>query len=232
VITSMGWNRLIHDYDWPGAEQTLRRALEIQSNHSGALHWLSHVLSWQGKHEEALAVARQAVAVDPLSRLMKMNLAYILVDAGDFENAIPLARSTIEGQPGLASRMRNLWLHELRAGNAEGGAEVLEAWANAEGRDVAAARDIGKLFIQHQRSGEALEVSDELVTRMSLGSEDLAQVYAFVGDGESALQALKIAFEERSGSRSVLSMKINPGYDFIRGDPRFVALLQKLGLSE
>lgn len=232
VLTSMGWNRLIHDYDWAGAEEMLRRALEIQPNQSGALHWLSHVLSWQGKHEEALAVARQAVAVDPLSRLMKMNLAYIMVDAGDFGRGIPLARTTIERNPNFVSQLRNRTLHELRAGDIESGAMGLEAWAAAEGRDVAAARAIGKLFVQHQRSGEPQEISDELVTRLELGSEDLAQVYAFVGDGDSALQALEIAFEERSGSRSVLSMKINPAYDFIRDEPRFVALLQKLGLSE
>ena len=232
VLTSMGWNRLIHDYDWAGAEEMLRRALEIQPNHSGALHWLSHVVSWQGKHEEALAVARKAVAVDPLSRLMKMNLAYIMVDAGDFGRGIPLARTTIERNPNFVSQMRNLTLHELRAGDVKNGAMGLETWASAEGRDVAAARDIGRLFVRHQQSGELQEISDALVTRLELGSEDLAQVYAFVGDGESALQALEIAFEERSGSRSVLSMKINPAYDFIRDDPRFVELLQKLGLSE
>ncbi|MCH6549323.1 MAG: hypothetical protein IH812_05790 [Proteobacteria bacterium] len=79
---------------------------------------------------------------------------------------------------------------------------------------------------------EIKEISAELVTRLELGSEDLAQVYAFVGDGENALQALEIAFEERSGSRSVLSMNINPDYDFMRDDPRFIALLQKVGLSE
>jgi hypothetical protein len=190
------------------------------------------VLSWQGKHEEALAVARKAVAVDPLSRLMKMNLAYIMVDAGDFGRGIPLARTTIERNPNFVSQMRNRTLHELRAGDIESGAMGLEDWAAAEGRDVAAARAIGKLFVRHQQSGEPQEISDELVTRLELGSEDLAQVYAFVGDGESALQALDIAFEERSGSRSVLSMKINPAYDFIRDEPRFVALLHKLGLSE
>lgn len=80
---------------------------------------------------------------------------------------------------------------------------------------------------------EALQdISDESVTRLGLGSEDLAQIYAFVGDGERALQGLEVAFEERSGSRSVLSMKLNPGYDFIRDEPRFVALLARLGLSE
>lgn len=232
VLTSMGWNTLIHEYDWRGAEKLLRQALEIQSNNTGALHWLSHVLSWQGYHEEALALARKAVSVDPLSRLMQMNLAYILVDAGNFNEALPLARSVIARTPDFVSQLRNLCLHELRAGNIENGAAGLEAWAAAEGRDVDAARDIGKLFVRHQRSGNPQEISDELVTRLALGSEDLAQIYAFVGDRERTLQALNVAFEERSGSRSVLSMKLNPGYDFVRDEPEFVALLAKLGLAE
>ena len=59
----------------------------------------------------------------------------------------------------------------------------------------------------------------------------MAQVYAFVGDGDKTMQALEIAFEERLGSRSILSMKINPVYDFLRDDPRFIALLARVGLS-
>ena len=51
------------------------------------------------------------------------------------------------------------------------------------------------------------------------------------GDGDKTTQALQIAFEERLGSRSVLSMKINPVYDFLRDDPRFIALLARVGLS-
>ncbi len=59
-----------------------------------------------------------------------------------------------------------------------------------------------------------------------------AQVYAFVGDREQTIQAPGIAFEQRLGSRSVLSMKINPVYDFLRDDPRFIALLAKVGLLD
>ena len=51
------------------------------------------------------------------------------------------------------------------------------------------------------------------------------------GDGEAALAALRIALDERAGSRSVLSMKINPLYDFIRNDPRFVDMQKEAGLS-
>lgn len=232
VLTSMGWNKLIHDYDWSGAEQLLRRALKIQSNNTGALHWLSHVLSWQGRHAEAIALARKAVAVDPLSRLMQMNLAYILADDGKFDESLPLARGVIQRTPDFVSQLRNLYLHELRAGNVANGAVGLENWARANGRDVEAAIAIGKLLVRYQQSLEPQEISDELVMRLGLGSEDLAQIYAFVGDKERALQALAVAFEERSGSRSVLSMKLNPAYDFIRDEPRFVALLARLGLEE
>ena len=232
VLTSMGWNKLIHDYDWSGAEQLLRRALKIQSNNTGALHWLSHVLSWQGRHAEAIALARKAVAVDPLSRLMQMNLAYILADDGKFDESLPLARGVIQRTPDFVSQLRNLYLHELRAGNVANGAVGLENWARANGRDVEAAIEIGKLLVRYQQTPEPQEISDELVMRLGLGSEDLAQIYAFVGDKERALQALAVAFEERSGSRSVLSMKLNPAYDFIRDEPRFVALLARLGLEE
>ena len=170
--------------------------------------------------------------MDPLSRLMQMNLAYILVDAGSYDEGVRLARAVIESRPNWVSQLRNGFLHEFRAGNIEAGAAGLERWAAAEQRDVAAARDIGDLIVRYQRTGEPQKIGDELVTRLELGPEDVAQIYAFVGDGESTLVALDIALEERSGSRSVLSMNINPAYDFIRDDPRFVELLERLGFAK
>ena len=57
------------------------------------------------------------------------------------------------------------------------------------------------------------------------------QVYAAAGDRENALAILEKAVAERAGSRSVLSMKINPLYDFIRDDPRFQAMLREVNLA-
>ena len=232
VLSSMGWNRLIHYYDWIGAESLLRRAVEVQSNNSGALHWLSHVLSWQGHHEEAIELATRAADVDPLSPLMNMNLGYILMDAGDFDTAFKIASEVRQRHPNYAEQLGNLYLTYLRAGRPVDAADAIQGWAAATGRDVEAATQIGESFVRYDRTGQPVQLSTELVKRLELGYEDLGQVYAFVGDGESALNALEIAFEERSGSRSLLSMKLNPGYDFIRDDPRFVALMHRVGLSQ
>jgi hypothetical protein len=69
------------------------------------------------------------------------------------------------------------------------------------------------MFIAYAERGEAGKLSDELVARSLLGSEDLAQVLAFIGDAGGAIEALQVAAAEHSGSRSVFSMKINPAYD-------------------
>jgi TolB-like protein/tetratricopeptide (TPR) repeat protein len=231
ALTSMGWNRLIHYYDWAEAETLLRRALEVQSNNTNALHWLSHVLSWQGQHEEAIGLARRAVEVDPHSGLMAMNLSYMFMDFGDLEKSIELAREALRLHPDLTELYGNLWLTYLRAGRPEDASATLAEWAALTGRDAEAAREVGKAFIRHGQTGEAQELSSELLDRVEFGSEDLGQVYAFVGDAEGTLRALEKAYEERSGSRSVLSMKLNSGYDFIRTDPRFVSLMQRVGLA-
>jgi TolB-like protein len=232
VSSSAAWSRLIHDYDWRGAENTFRRALEIEPDNTNVLHWLSHTLSWQGRHDEAVQVARLAVAVEPFSKLMTMNLAYILVDAGQFDEALDIAENMRIRDPEYSAMRRNHFLHELRAGRVNDGVESFVEYTGLIGGDTEAARSISEMMIAFAESGQVGTVSDDLITRTRLGTEDLSQVLAFVGDGEAALVALRVAIDERSGSRSVLSLGVNPAYDFIRGDPRFIAMLSEVGLAD
>lgn len=232
ALTSMGWNRLIHYYDWAGAEAFLRRALQVQSNNPNALHWLSHVLAWQGQLAEALVLARRAVEVDPNSRLMARNLSYILMDAGEFDASIALALDTIARFPDQDEQPGDLWQTYMRAGRVDDGLHTMVRWAELTGRDAEAAREVGLAFVRYRTTGEPQIVSKTLVQRVQFGTEDLGQVYAFLGNETETLRALEKAYEERSGSRSLLSMKLNPAYDFVRASARFQALLRKVGLEE
>jgi len=229
-LAFMGWSKMVHVYDWTSAEQLLRRALELQANNSAALHWLSHVLSWQGYHVEAIAVARQAVDVDPHSPLMLMNLAYILMDDGRFEEAAKYRELTLELRPDYTELWRNTWLTFMRAGEFENATQAVVNWAAGSGRDVNRARQLGRILEQSQSTGEMAQFPDELLTVLAIGTENLGQVYAAGGDAESAIAEIQIALDERAGSRSVLSMKINPLYDFFRDDPRFIKMLKEMNL--
>jgi tetratricopeptide (TPR) repeat protein len=231
ALATMAWNHLIHDYDWNEAEALLRRALSIQSNNTSALHWLSHVLSWQGQHAEAIRLAERAVEVDPMSPLMRLNRSYIYMDSGAFDRAIELATEGRKRDPDYPEWMGNLWLTYLRAGRPAEAAKAMQEWAAATRRKPEVMDQIGGLFVRHQETGEPVHLDPDLARRGEFGLEDLGQVYAAVGDADGTIDALDRAVRERSGSRSILSMRVNPLYDFIRDDPRFLALMERVGLK-
>ncbi len=231
VRATQAWYEL-RFYDWDSAERIFRDALAAAPDNTNALHWLSHTLSWQGQHDEAVRLARHAVEAEPDSKMMRTNLAYILVDAGHFDEGLEVAESMRESAPEYTAQRRNRYLHELRAGRTRIAAETLVAHIVTIGGDPGAAREIGEMWVAYAEHGEVGVISDELVARSKLGTEDLAQVLAFVGDAEGTIKALQIAAAEHSGSRSVFSMKINVAYDFIRDDARFVALLKEVGLKK
>lgn len=229
VNASRAWYEL-RFYKWDEAERIFRTTLDVYPDNVNALHWLSHVLSFQGQFEEALQYARHAVEVEPDSRMLRTNLAYILVDARWYKEALTLIEQLRQEAPDYVVLRRNYFLHSLRAGAANQAAELFVEFVTMTGGDPAAARELGNMFIGYAERGEVGIVSNDLVTQTQLGSEDLAQVLAAVGDAEGTIRALQAAIPEHSGSRSVFSMKINPLYDFVRADPRFQAMLAEVGL--
>lgn len=231
VKASQAWYEL-RFYKWDEAESIFREALESYPDNVNVLHWTSHVLSFQGRFDEALIHARHALEVEPDSKMMRTNLAYILTDAGLFDEALMIAQQVRVEHPAYFTLRRNQFLHTLRAGLPRDAAETYVAFVEAMGADPSAAQEIGSMFIAYHEQGVVGVLTDDLIARAQLGSEDLAQVLAAVGDAEGTLAALQAALPEHSGSRSVFSMKINPLYDFIRDDPRFQAMLVEIGLAD
>ncbi|MDH4073237.1 MAG: hypothetical protein OEV41_09055 [Gammaproteobacteria bacterium] len=229
ALAALGWHLLLHNYDWSGAEHAFRLALAVDTTHGNALHWYSHLLSWQGKHQDAIAAAQLAVSTDPLSRLMQTNLSYILMDAQRWDEAFAVSdRLLLEGPyPALET---NVWIGYLRARRASEAVAALESWAEASGRDVEAASELGALIVRVMDGGEAAALAPDLAERLGIGTE-LPELFAALGDAEQTLAALEDAGRTGAASRSLLSLKINPSYDFVRADPRFAALLETIGLD-
>jgi len=230
-LTVMAWNHMAHRYDWVTAEKLLRRSLSVRANNSDTLHWLSHVLSFQGRHDEAIRVAEKAVESDPFSALMRMNLSYIVADDHQYERAVRSRDEALEIWPDYWEAWRNIWLTFLRAGRYTDATDAVTRWADGTGRNPQAATRLGRLLEQHPETGKPVKIPEELLDELKIGSQNLAQIYAAAGDAEATLAALRIALDERAGSRSVLSMKINPLYDFIRQDSRFIEMQNEAGLT-
>jgi TolB-like protein/Tfp pilus assembly protein PilF len=230
-LTYKAWSEMVHRYDWASAEALLRKALAVQANNTDALHWLSHVLSFQGHHAEAIEAAERAVEADPFSSLMNMNLSYILMDDRQYDRSLQMREASLVLRADNSEVWRNWWLTATRAGRWKEATEGLVNWASGTGRDIHLARQLGELLQNRPPAGDMIEVPRDMLDRLEIGTENLAQVYAAALDGETTLAELRIALDERAGSRSVLSMKINPLYDFIRDDPRFIEMLHEIGLE-
>jgi TolB-like protein/Tfp pilus assembly protein PilF len=230
ALAVLGWHRVLNTHDLVGANDAFERALEIDAANVNALHWRSHLLSWKGQHEEAIVAAKAAVSSDPFSILMATNLSYILSDARLWDEAFEISDGILRKES-YVSTLENSWISSMRARRAADAAKYLRQWASVTGRGVDAADELGQQLIRHFDSGTDEKLTESTIARLQIRAE-LAEVYAALGDTEGTIQSLQSAYESGTGVRSLMSMRINPSYDFVRADPRFVELLANIGLAE
>ena len=93
---SLGFSRLIYEWDWRAAIKEFHRALEINPNYSPAHYWLASYLSAAGRHHEALAEDRRASEIDPLSVLVRTHHGWTCLHARDYPKAAEHLRAALE----------------------------------------------------------------------------------------------------------------------------------------
>lgn len=222
ALTAAGWVRAIHHYDWEGAEERIARAGKADSTNVNALHWQSHVVSWQGPHDEAIAPARRATELDPLSAILRQNLAFILMEAGPHEEALRELERVLSTEPSLGISYRPVSNINTRMGRYDEAGEALESWLVSSGRDAVAAAAPsdachGRCATRFARTGQPRSLPRELVERLQPGVEVAGQLCAAVGEREATLELLEQAHRERAGSCNLLSMRVNSPVRFRAG---------------
>jgi len=88
-----------YDWDWTGAEEQYRRAIELNPGYSGARVSYSNLLLELGRFPEALSQARTAQQLDPLSVIANDNLSAVFYYSGDYDQCIDQSRKTLEIDP-------------------------------------------------------------------------------------------------------------------------------------
>ena len=78
------------------SEQLYRRAIALNANYAKAYQWLSQLLTTLGRRAEAIATAERAVALDPLSPIVNLNLGWARQNAGNFDDALLAFRHALE----------------------------------------------------------------------------------------------------------------------------------------
>jgi TolB-like protein/Tfp pilus assembly protein PilF len=222
-----------YDWDWSGAENEYRRAIQLDPGYEVAHAGYAQFLMDVGRFPEALVEAKTAEQLDPLSPFMSDNLAVVLYYSGQYDAAVEQCRKTLEIESAFRHAHRHLALVYIeRHQYPEAVSELRNALESSPGSTEALA-ELGYAFGVWGKNREAQTVLSDL-RDPHLGNYispyHLAMVYIGLGDKERALQALTKAVDDRSPG--VVHIKTSPLFRELRSEPQFRALLDGIGLGD
>jgi TolB-like protein/Tfp pilus assembly protein PilF len=207
------------DWDWASAEQTIRRALELDPNSLDARYVYAVLLMALGRHPEAIAQIDHASQLDPLSAQVHSTFGRILYRARRFDEAILHLNRAIELEPRNARAYGRLGDVYDQLGRQ---AEALALYQKQ--LLIAPNTDRSGLARIYARMGRVSE-SRHLLENLGEGS-GAAEVYTALGDKEKAFHLLSKAVEERTDWP--LYIKTDPPFDSLHADPRWKELIRRM----
>jgi TolB-like protein/DNA-binding winged helix-turn-helix (wHTH) protein/Tfp pilus assembly protein PilF len=237
--TSMALVKFFYDWDWPGAEAEFKRAIELNPNYPTAHHgYAVLLLTVYGRWEDAIVEANRALELDPLSVPLNNIVALILVHSPQHDQVIERAKKLQEQSPNYSAA----YAYISAAYEAKGlHQEAVEASLKAHTLDGFGAQNLARMKNAYESGGITAywRTEADIVIKMAskqaphaiLDRLRLVDAYIHIGNRDAALDILENICEERSGM-SVWTKISYADSPLMRSDPRFQALLRRIGLPQ
>jgi len=229
--TSLAAVKRDYEWDWEGAEREFRRALELNPGYPTARQWYGELLYEEGRFEEAIAQIKQALALDPLSLIINTVLGRALMYSGSIDLAIGQLKKTLEMDPSFGLAHYDLGKAYLQKGMFSEAIAEIRRSADLESLPERKAL----LAHAYARAGDRVQARALLqrLTEQSRGAYvqwyGMAFVYAGLEENDQAIACLERAYQ-LDDSR-LADLKVEPVLRSLHSDPRFAALVRKIGLE-
>jgi TolB-like protein/DNA-binding winged helix-turn-helix (wHTH) protein/Tfp pilus assembly protein PilF len=218
---SLGNIKQYYDWDWVGAEQEFRRAIELDPGSLIAHISYGHLLMHLGRHNEAINEGRIALQLDPLSSATQGSLGRFLYRAQKYEEALLHLMRAVELEPrsvGANFRLGDVYAQLGRYDEAIAAFERIRE-TMPQGGDFQAG--IARVYALMGRKREARQ----MISRLKANPYVIAAVYATLGDKDEAFRILEKAVEER---QLLAALKVDPPFENLHSDPRWKVLLRRM----
>jgi len=222
---AMGRIKRIYDWDWAGADASYQRALALEPGNATVVRGAAVLAGNLGRSEEAMALDRRAVELDPLSVATHFNLGLHAYYAGRLEEAAAALKKALELNPDYPAA------HTLLGKVYLAQAHPQEALVEIERETEPAWRLRGLALAYHAlgRKKESDAALAEYVAKyQAVDAFQIAELYAFRGEADRAFEWLERAYAQRDGGLS--DMKGDPLLKSLERDPRYAAFLKKMRL--
>ncbi len=223
----------VNDYDWSGSEREFKRAIELNPNYAIAHQWYGCLLRDLGRFDEGLVEMQRAKELDPLSLPINTDLGLFFYQEGKYNQAIEQCQRAIEIDANFHWAHANLGSAYLQKSWFK---EAIAEFKKAKSLSAGSSEYIAWLSLAYSMESnrkEALKILEKLIKPSKeciVPMFQIALVYTSLNDKDKAFEWLEKAYEERSFD--LTSIKTEPVLDSLRPDPRFNALLKKMGLNK
>jgi TolB-like protein/DNA-binding winged helix-turn-helix (wHTH) protein/Flp pilus assembly protein TadD len=229
---SLATVRELYDWDWVGAEQEFKHAIELNPNYPTAHQWYGLMLANLGRFPEAEAEVKRAQQLDPLSPIINMAVAEVYTWERRYDQSIEQYKKVIALDPSFALAYDNVAnAYEQKHRYNEAVSAIQQKW-NLNG-DPSLAHEIERVY---SRSGYLAVIRQELnrfLRERAKGQYadpvDIAGSYAELGDEAAAFQWLQTGYEEHSSGMRFLG--VVPDFDSLRSSAQFQYWLGVVGLA-
>jgi DNA-binding winged helix-turn-helix (wHTH) protein/TolB-like protein len=230
---TLGHITVQHELDWQVGMAEYDRAIQLDPSYARTYHWRGISYGIHGATELALADFERARQLEPLWIAPRAATGNILFYAHRYREAIAVLDETLA----FDDRADNARTFRARAYLHSGKPELaLSEFLALRDRNAYAPGLFGNVAQALAMLGRTPEAREELRRALELEKKqyvpalDIAGIYASLGDLDESIPWLERAFVDRSTNLAFL--EYDPTFDALHGDPRFIALVQRINAKK
>ena len=226
AIAELAYLSQSYDMNLPETVRLLKRALSLAPYDEHVLSTAGGLALVTGDGPRAIAIQEELVRLDPLNGAAWDNLGFGYMAFGRYADAIAALRRSLEMAPDAVFTHEHLGEALLLSGDLDGALATMQQ----EPHDTMRRLGLSFVYAALGRREEAQRLLEEVGKEHPDFSSPIAAGYAQLGMADEAFEWLDRALQERDGG--VLEVRAGPLFQPLRKDPRFVPLLQRIGLSD
>jgi TolB-like protein/DNA-binding winged helix-turn-helix (wHTH) protein/thioredoxin-like negative regulator of GroEL len=220
---ALGFSKWFYDWDSAGAEEEVRKAIELEPSNVDAHHWYAMVLMTSGHLKEAEAQMRVALALDPKALILRTNLGWVHYLGRDYPKAIEEIQAVLKDNPNFLTAHYKLWWTYSAMGDQPHAWEELKIVAESVTTPEEAKRFEG-VYEKEGYSGALRALTSSNNTGASANMVDNARSMSFAGDKVGALKFLERGLKNREGW--MIFVESDPAFDSLRAEPEYAHVIK------
>ena len=217
--------------DLDRAEAEFKRAIELNPSYPSAHQWYAQLMGFESRWDESWREINRALELSPLSLIINTNIADGHYYRNEFDKGIAQAKRVIDMDPNFASVYPTLIENYIGASMKSEAIEAAERHAKMVGPDEGKSI-LAYVYAHFGMKEEARKLLSEVEQDYrgeNVNPTWIAIIHFLLGDKDEGFEWLERAYQ--SYDRYILLIAITKELEPFRSDPRYLAMLKKIGLA-